>query len=303
MEKNGNKKMIPFALIFFVLLVIMGMFIFLNRKYIVTFDSDGGTVVENQKIKVNKPAKQPEIPLKEGYTFLGWYYTDNQNIEFNFQTKVRKKINLIAKWKKNSEQSSLNIKDENEIINNEDANLNETDNTENSIQGISSKKTKIDMNSKLENTINNFKDNKIENDDYNSTKNNNKNIIESTNNNSYNNDQNNNYDDKNNNNSKNNYNNNSSNSINIYENNNNNKNENINEQQEISYYYKWGETEETGSIAGQYKLYIVSSEDKNVAGTATITTISGTSETISISEKGNTYLKDAIASVSDVKAN
>ncbi len=39
----------------------------------VTFDSDGGSAVEPQSVPQGQPAQRPADPVKEGYTFIGWY--------------------------------------------------------------------------------------------------------------------------------------------------------------------------------------------------------------------------------------
>ncbi len=68
-----------------------------------------------------------------------------------------------------------------------------------------------------------------------------------------------------------------------------------------TYTYEWVKIEE--SVAGQYRLYIVNSKGQHVAGTATLTSIGGTSKTVSIPASGAIYVKDTIKSVSNVKGN
>ena len=52
-------------------------------EYDVTFDSDGGSAVEAQKVKYNEKAVKPADPTKEGYTFKGWFLNDR---EYDFKT-------------------------------------------------------------------------------------------------------------------------------------------------------------------------------------------------------------------------
>ena len=73
----------------------------LNGKYIelksftITFDSDGGSKVESQKVYENKKVNQPQSPTKNGYVFDAWYLN---NSKYDFNEKVTKDITLKAKW-------------------------------------------------------------------------------------------------------------------------------------------------------------------------------------------------------------
>ena len=57
-----------------------------KNKYTVSFDSAGGTAVESQTVVYGEKVKQPEVPEKEGHTFLGWYQGENP---FDFNTELR----------------------------------------------------------------------------------------------------------------------------------------------------------------------------------------------------------------------
>ena len=65
------------------------------KRYEVTFDSDGGTKVDKQRIIENEKATAPKNPTKSGYKFLGWYLNDK---EYDFKSKVTASITLKAKW-------------------------------------------------------------------------------------------------------------------------------------------------------------------------------------------------------------
>ena len=60
----------------------------------VTFDSDGGSAVTEQKV-LNSPVVKPANPQKAGYTFNGWYLN---NTEYTFDTIVASNITLKAHW-------------------------------------------------------------------------------------------------------------------------------------------------------------------------------------------------------------
>ena len=62
--------------------------------YTVTFDSDGGSAVTEQKV-LNAPAVKPADPTKDGYDFAGWYLEDTQ---YAFDTTVTTDITLKAHW-------------------------------------------------------------------------------------------------------------------------------------------------------------------------------------------------------------
>ncbi len=70
----------------------------------VTFDSQGGSNVETQKVLDNGFAQKPEDPTKEGYTFEGWYLTPNSEGKvFDFEkTPIENDITLYAKWSENA---------------------------------------------------------------------------------------------------------------------------------------------------------------------------------------------------------
>ena len=61
--------------------------------YTVTFNSQGGTAVENQAIEEDSLAIQPATPTKKGYTFNKWV--------FDFSTPITKNIEIKAEWTAN----------------------------------------------------------------------------------------------------------------------------------------------------------------------------------------------------------
>ena len=70
----------------------------------VTFDSNGGGEVESQTIQQGQQVQRPADPVKEGYTFIGWYDKndlDNKYYnmpEWNFSYPVTKDLELVAQW-------------------------------------------------------------------------------------------------------------------------------------------------------------------------------------------------------------
>lgn len=66
--------------------------------YKVTFESNGGSAVETQSVEEGKTVTKPADPIKEGYTFYGWYTDEELTIEYNFDAVVTDNITLYAKW-------------------------------------------------------------------------------------------------------------------------------------------------------------------------------------------------------------
>ena len=70
----------------------------------VTFDSNGGGEVESQTIQQGQQVQRPADPVKEGYTFIGWYDKndlDNKYYnmpEWTFSYPVTKDLELVAQW-------------------------------------------------------------------------------------------------------------------------------------------------------------------------------------------------------------
>lgn len=77
----------------------------LTGTHKVIFDSNGGNYTpESQTVTGGECIKEPEVPKKDGYTFEGWYYIDENGEEkkWDFGHSVNQDIQLKAKWKKNS---------------------------------------------------------------------------------------------------------------------------------------------------------------------------------------------------------
>ena len=63
--------------------------------YTVTFDSNGGSKVEAQKVEFSKTATKPADPTRDGVTFLGWQL---DGADYDFATPVKSDITLVANW-------------------------------------------------------------------------------------------------------------------------------------------------------------------------------------------------------------
>ena len=79
------------------------------NSYKVTFDTNGGSKVSGQSVEWNKLAAKPETePVKEGYTFGGWYTDKDCKTEYDFATPVKADVTIYAKWTINSYKVTFN---------------------------------------------------------------------------------------------------------------------------------------------------------------------------------------------------
>lgn len=70
--------------------------------YTITFDSQGGTPVEEQKLFSGQCITEPEVPKKAGYQFLGWSTCADYLSYFWFGERIYSDRTLYAIWKKNT---------------------------------------------------------------------------------------------------------------------------------------------------------------------------------------------------------
>ena len=68
------------------------------NEYTVTFNSNGGTHVINQKVKEGEKAKKPLEPTKEDHIFAGWYADSACTVSFNFDNPITANTTAYAKW-------------------------------------------------------------------------------------------------------------------------------------------------------------------------------------------------------------
>ena len=75
--------------------------------YTVTFDSQGGSNVESQKVRQGNPVVIPDVPERKNYSFLGWYKSVGEDAEeWKFATdRVERDITLYAKWQSSEVQT------------------------------------------------------------------------------------------------------------------------------------------------------------------------------------------------------
>ncbi len=67
------------------------------KFYTITFNTDGGSTIEPQKINKGEKATATTSPTKDGYTFKEWQYNGQK---FSFDEEITEDIELIAIWEK-----------------------------------------------------------------------------------------------------------------------------------------------------------------------------------------------------------
>ena len=69
------------------------------KRYEITFNSDGGSKINKQRVIENKTISEPKKPTKTGYTFVEWQLDGKK---YDFKTKVTKDVTLKAKWEEDT---------------------------------------------------------------------------------------------------------------------------------------------------------------------------------------------------------
>ena len=77
-------------------------------KFVVSFNSNGGSSVQSQTIVNNGKVTKPNNPTRVGYTFKEWQLN---NKKYDFNTPVTSNITLVALWIKNETQTSTTLKE------------------------------------------------------------------------------------------------------------------------------------------------------------------------------------------------
>lgn len=66
-------------------------------KFIVTFDSKGGSSIASIEVIDGDKVSLPEMPTKEGYTFVHWYLID-ETLPYDFNLPITQALTLHALW-------------------------------------------------------------------------------------------------------------------------------------------------------------------------------------------------------------
>ncbi len=92
-----------------------------NYAYSLSFNSNGGTDVEDKIVEYNASYGELSIPEKEGYTFIGWFNEDDVKVDESTILDTKGNKTLTAKWAENTYPVEIRKvykdKTETEIIN------------------------------------------------------------------------------------------------------------------------------------------------------------------------------------------
>ncbi|WP_207204793.1 InlB B-repeat-containing protein, partial [Miniphocaeibacter massiliensis] len=75
----------------------------LNIGYMINFESNGGTLIESQKVTYGEKVKKPIDPTKPNYGFGGWYTDEALITAYDFENPVTEDMTLYAKWDLNKQ--------------------------------------------------------------------------------------------------------------------------------------------------------------------------------------------------------
>lgn len=88
-------------LIGIIVLIACMIFAVSHAGLTVTFNTDGGSQIENQKVMYGQLVEVEENPVKEGYTFTGWYTDKDCKNQFDVtKDKVSDSMTLYSGWEK-----------------------------------------------------------------------------------------------------------------------------------------------------------------------------------------------------------
>lgn len=77
------------------------------NSYTVTFDANGGSTVAEATVNYNEKVTKPADPTRTGYTFAGWFTSDDA--AYDFDSVVTGALTLTAKWTANSYTVTFNV--------------------------------------------------------------------------------------------------------------------------------------------------------------------------------------------------
>lgn len=69
-----------------------------SELYTIAFDSKGGSAVDPQVITEGEKATEPNVPVREGYKFEGWYIEETYETAWDFDNIPESSMTLYAKW-------------------------------------------------------------------------------------------------------------------------------------------------------------------------------------------------------------
>ncbi len=80
------------------------------NKYTVTFNTNGGTTINDVTVREGSNVGVPATPSKDNMVFGGWYSDANLTTVFNFGTVITKDTTIFAKWNAVNEEHTVTFK-------------------------------------------------------------------------------------------------------------------------------------------------------------------------------------------------
>ncbi len=88
-------------IVIIVTIIAMVVVFTLNGGYNISFDTDGGTEIDSQKIRYGELIEEPETPIKAGYTLEKWVTSDDETLAVDWDfaiDEVVEDMTLHAIW-------------------------------------------------------------------------------------------------------------------------------------------------------------------------------------------------------------
>ncbi len=101
--KMSVKTADKLILVGIIVLIACMIFAVTHAGFTVTFNTDGGSQIESQKVMYGQLVDVDENPVKEGYTFTGWYTDKDCTNKFDVEKDtVSDSLTLYSGWAKNN---------------------------------------------------------------------------------------------------------------------------------------------------------------------------------------------------------
>lgn len=72
-----------------------------TKEYVIDFETNNGLTMTNIEVEDGNLLDEPDVPVKTGYTFIGWYSNEDFSEAYDFSDKVSEDLTLYADWDAN----------------------------------------------------------------------------------------------------------------------------------------------------------------------------------------------------------
>lgn len=83
-----------------------------RQSFLIVFESNNGDSTLSEYLPAGDKVSMPESPVREGYTFIGWFIDEECTIPWELDTAVNSNVTLYAGWKEIERQIHLVISEE-----------------------------------------------------------------------------------------------------------------------------------------------------------------------------------------------